>query len=117
MYSFKISKRRQYEFEGKLKGEFSEESLRLIGHTDTDEVVLGGEVGCEWDDDIPMTFVDGEIVAKSADGEWVDADKFLDSISARGLVEGAVEDLAEDFYSDYESDRSAAAADFRCEDR
>lgn len=117
MHSFNITKRRQYSFEGKLKGEFSEESLRLIGHTDTDEVIIGGDVACEWDYDIPMTFIDGEIVAKSADGEWVDADKFLDTISARGLVEDAVEELAEGFYSDYESDRIAAAADFRYEDR
>lgn len=109
MFKIRFTKRRPYNFEARLSGDFSEEALRLIDLSDVDEVVIAADVGVEWDYDIPMTFVDGDIFAKNAAGEWVNAEAFITAIGAHALISEAVEEFADDSDGSYEADRRAAA--------
>lgn len=113
MYKFRITKTKAYEVQGYLSGEFPEEALRLLNLVDGDDVHIVAEVGTEWDYDIPMTFIDGEVYAKDGDGNWVSAEAFLKATKTRYLVEDYVENMIDIYDGDYTADLIAARADFR----
>lgn len=113
MYKLRVIKKKAYSIHFKLYGDFSDEALRTVNLTDVSEVELIADVGVEWDYDIPMTFIDGDIYIKGHDDKWENGEKFLELTGTRYLIEEYIEDMVTDFDSDYRSDLQAAAADFR----
>lgn len=108
---FTITKKRPYDCEGTVRGEFLEEHLRLLNlPEDTTELKVYFEVSCQWDVDIPMPGIEGPILVETQEG-WVEADDFAFITGIDSVILDSLDELLYSFDLDYVSDRAAAAAE------
>ena len=116
MYKLRVTKKKPYYIEFTISGDFPEEALRAVNLTDVTTIECIADISTEWDYDLPMSYIDGDIYVKNSDAKWENAEKLLELTGTRYLVEEYVEDMPDVFYTDYKADLQAAAADFRMDD-